>query len=161
MKGIVSFIFVFLVLLSCDSPKNRASFLSGRVTHIVDGDTYDVLLDGEQVRIRMEGIDAPERGQDYYKKSKEYLGELCMWQEVRVEGTKKDRWGRLIAKTYNQSNQELGELMIMAGMAWHFKEYSDDITLSKLETEAREAGLGLWSIDNPTPPWEKRKKRKS
>lgn len=161
MKRNTLFCLFILVILSCNSHERKSASQTGQVTHIVDGDTYDVLLDGQQVRIRMDGIDAPERGQDYYKISKEYLGELCMEQEVRVVGTKKDGWGRLIAKTYNQSNQELGELMVKAGMAWHFKKYSEDATLSALEIEAREARLGLWSIDNPTPPWEKRKRKKS
>ena len=132
------------------------------VVKIVDGDTYDVILDGIQTRIRMEGIDTPERGMDYYKVAKEYLGKLCLNQYVRVVGAKKDRYGRLLAKSYLKDGRELGEEMVRAGMAWHYTKYSSDPTLAKLERQARASGIGLWSLANPIPPWEfrnaKRKK---
>jgi endonuclease YncB( thermonuclease family) len=49
--------------------------------------------------------------------------------------------------------------MVKAGMAWHYKKYSDDATLSQLEQEAKTAGIGIWSLSNPEAPWEHRKKR--
>jgi len=57
---------------------------TGRVFKIVDGDTYDILINGKQLRIRMDGIDAPERGQPYSKISKEYLGRLCDGETIRL-----------------------------------------------------------------------------
>ena len=131
----------------------------GMVVKIVDGDTYDVIRNGVQTRVRMEGIDAPERGMDYYKVSKDYLGSLCMNKKIRLQVSKKDRYGRLIAKTYLPDGRELGEEMVRAGLAWHFKKYSSDATLARLEREARAARRGLWSMSNPVAPWEHRKKK--
>lgn len=129
------------------------------VTHIVDGDTYDIMLSGQKTRIRMEGIDAPERGMDYYKQAKNYLGELCANKEIRVEVTDTDKYGRSIAKSYLPDGRELGQEMVKAGMAWHYKKYSKDEVLAQLEQEARNAGIGLWSIGNPEAPWEHRKRK--
>ena len=156
------FAVIALTFLSCDNSKvTNWSDVSntGFVSHVVDGDTYDILIDGKELRIRMDGIDAPERGQDFYKKSKEYLGQICKDRKIRVEISKKDRWGRFIAKSYNEENQELGHLMVQEGFAWHFKKYSDDSTLARLETEAFQNKRGLWSLESPTPPWEHRKKK--
>jgi endonuclease YncB( thermonuclease family) len=125
----------------------------------VDGDTYDIMLDGQKTRIRMDGIDAPERGMDYYKQAKNYLGELCENNEIRVEITDTDRYGRSIAKSYLPDGRELGHEMVKAGMAWHYKKYSNDATLDQLEQEARNAAIGLWSLSNPEAPWDHRKKR--
>jgi micrococcal nuclease len=160
MKYLLAF-FLVLNFLSCDLLPSQESHSgqTGLVTHIVDGDTYDIMLDGQKTRIRMDGIDAPERGMDYYKQAKNYLGELCENNEIRVEITDTDRYGRSIAKSYLPDGRELGHEMVKAGMAWHYKKYSDDATLSQLEQEAKNAGIGLWSLSNPEAPWEHRKKR--
>jgi micrococcal nuclease len=146
------------------SPKRKIELesenKSGNVVKIVDGDTYDIIDNGEKKRIRMEGIDAPERGMDYYKVSKEYLGELCDNQYIRLEEKEKDRYGRVIAKSFLPDGRELGEEMIRAGLAWHFKKYSSDEKLARLENEARASRIGLWSLDNPIPPWEYRKSKR-
>jgi len=131
----------------------------GLVVKIVDGDTYDLIRNGIQTRIRMEGIDAPERGMDYYKAAKDYLGNLCMNKRLRLVGTKKDRYGRIVAKSYLADGRELGEEMVRAGLAWHFTKYSSSFRLARLEREARAARRGLWSINNPKPPWEYRKRK--
>lgn len=138
-------------------PQNR----SGRVVKIVDGDTYDILINGEQLRIRMDGIDAPERGQPYSKISKEYLGRLCDGETIRLEIKSKDRFGRTVAKSWVSGNRELGAEMIRAGMAWHFKKYSDDIRLGVLEQQARREHVGLWSDPNPIAPWDYRKMKRA
>lgn len=156
-------IFFSLVMLGCYA-KNDAksqSEVSGKVIKIVDGDTYDILLDNLTTkRIRMEGIDAPERGMPFYKVSKDYLGSLCFGQVVRIEQTSTDRYGRTIAKTFSANGSELGLLMVEAGYAWHFKKYSSDIQLANAEIEAQTKRLGLWVDENPIAPWEFRKKQK-
>jgi micrococcal nuclease len=160
MKWSILFCLVIIVY-SCDSHsrRNDNSAHFGFVTHIVDGDTYDIVLAGQQTRIRMEGIDAPERGMDFYKQAKNYLGELCENNEIRVEITDTDRYGRSIAKSYLPDGRELGHEMVKAGMAWHYKKYSDDATLAQLELDAQNARIGLWSLSIPEAPWEHRKKK--
>jgi endonuclease YncB( thermonuclease family) len=160
MKYLLAFLLV-VNFVSCDLLPSQESHpgQTGLVTHIVDGDTYDITLAGQKTRIRMDGIDAPERGMEYYKQAKNYLGELCANKEIRVEVTDTDKYGRSIAKSYLPDGRELGQEMVKAGMAWHYKKYSDDVTLSQFEQDAKNAGIGLWSISNPEAPWEHRKKR--
>lgn len=136
--------------------------LTGKVIKIVDGDTYDILL-GKNVtqRIRMAGIDAPEKGMPFYRRSKEFLSELCIGETVRIKRTDIDRNGRWIAQTYNQNGTELGLLMIQSGYAWHFKKYSSDIHLAQAERKAQQEKLGLWIEPQPTPPWEWRMIRRN
>ncbi len=135
--------------------------IDGRVVKIVDGDTYDLLTaDNRVLRIRMNGIDAPEKGQAYAQKSKEYLGQLCFKQTIRVQWYSKDRNGRYIADGYLPDGRSLSLEMIRAGYAWHFKKYSSDSVLSEAEIKAKKKRAGLWVDPNPEAPWAKRAHRK-
>jgi endonuclease YncB( thermonuclease family) len=129
--------------------------LSGKVIGIIDGDTYDLLISGNQkIRIRMEGIDAPEKGMPFSKVSKSYLGSLCFNKIVRISITGKDSNNRYIGFTYLEDGTELSHEMIKAGLAWHFKKYNNDPDLAQLENEARNSKKGLWKDNNPISPWE-------
>jgi len=162
------FLLIILLLLlstSC-SHNNRGNYsaydsgqkISGKVIKIIDGDTYDLLTDDKKtIRVRMEGIDAPEKGMPYYKASKKHLGSLCMNQRIEVVSTGEDKYGRTLAFSYLSDGAELGHLMIEAGMAWHFKKYNDDEDLAALEIEARKNKTGLWAENCPIPPWEVRR----
>jgi len=135
--------------------------IEGKVIGIVDGDTFDLLSDSNRTfRIRMEGIDAPEKGMPYYQVSKKHLSSLCFSQRVTVKITQSESGNRMIGFTYLADGTELSHEMIRAGLAWHFKRYNDDPDLAGLEQEAREAWRGLWKDPNPLPPWEIRKIRK-
>lgn len=141
---------------SDDLPKNGQT--SGKVIAILDGDTYDLLLESKNtIRIRMDGIDAPEKGMPFYKVAKNYLGELCFNKNIRILKTDDDIHGRIVAKSYLDDGRELGQEMIKAGLAWHFKKYSSDKNLAELENQARINKVGLWIDPNPIAPWGIRK----
>ena len=150
-----------LFLSSCNAiwpEESNLNSTTGKVIAILDGDTYDILLHGNKtLRIRMEGIDAPERGMPFYRVAKNYLGKLCFEKNVRLETTGKDNRGRTLAFSYLDDGTELGHEMIKAGLAWHFKKYSADPVLSNLEIEARNSKLGLWADVHPMPPWDNRR----
>ena len=105
-------IYKILILLtlftsSCHSKsgerKNQKNneYISGKVVHVLDGDTYDLLIDGSQtIRIRMEGIDAPEKGMPFYKVSKNYLVKLCFGKQVKFKSSGKDIHDRNLGFTY-------------------------------------------------------------
>ncbi len=158
MKAI-TFLFV-LFLFSCNNSSQEESIsnpTSGKVIAIIDGDTYDILLDGNKtVRIRMEGIDAPEKGMPFYRVAKKYLGELCFEKNVRLEIHDTDSRGRKIAFTYLDDGTEISHEMIKAGLAWHFTKYNKDEDLATLEVQAKESKLGLWTDESPMPPWDNR-----
>jgi endonuclease YncB( thermonuclease family) len=157
MKTYSILAFLFIILASCNrnnNDKNESHSETGQVVGIIDGDTYDILLnDHKTVRIRMEGIDAPERGMPFYKKSKMYLSELCFGKTVRLEIRDIDKYGRKVAFGYLEDGLELSHEMIKSGFAWHFKKYNSDEDLANLESQAKKAKIGIWSIENLMPPW--------
>lgn len=143
----------FTVLLGFITASLHAEEIRGKVVSIADGDTITV-LDAEKVqhKIRLEGIDSPEKGQAFGTKSKEMLSELVGGKDVVVTWEKKDRNGRILGDVH--INLE----MVQDGLAWHYKQYSKAKALADAEDEARKAKKGLWTDKSPEPPWEFRKK---
>jgi endonuclease YncB( thermonuclease family) len=160
-------IFLLLILHSLVIPISAASqnktglaSFNGKVIKIVDGDTYDVLTsDYKTIRIRMNGIDAPEKKQPFGQKSKDHLAGLCFGKTVLVKPHSYDRNKRLIADTYTTDNKDLSREMVRSGFAWHFKKYSKDKKLADDENHARSTRSGLWADNEPVAPWEFRSKR--
>ena len=133
-----------------------------KVIKIVDGDTYDLLTeDKTTIRIRMNGIDAPERGQPFYQKAKDFLGQLCFQKNIRIVKIDIDMHGRVIADSYLDDGTSLSYEMVRNGFAWHFKKYSNDTKLAQLEIDAKSMKLGLWVDENPTAPWDIRAHRRN
>jgi micrococcal nuclease len=156
--------YVFLFNASCNSRSGNRKANSqieqgeiGKIIGIVDGDTYDILMEGNiTVRVRMEGIDAPEKGMPFYKVAKNYLSNLCFGKQVKVKISGKDKHGRTLAFSYLEDGKELSHEMLKAGLAWHYKKYNSDTDLEQLEVEARHSKIGIWQNENPMPPWENR-----
>lgn len=141
-----------------------AETLSGRVVGVSDGDTVSVLdATNSQWKIRLMGIDAPEKNQAFGQRSKQHLSDLVFDKQVRIEYSKKDRYGRTIGKILVDGIDANLE-QIKAGMAWHYKQYqkeqtsSDRSLYSEAEDRARVGHVGLWADSDPTPPWEFRHK---
>lgn len=134
-----------------------ADTLSGRVVGVADGDTVTLLTEQkEQVKIRLNQIDAPEKSQAFGMKSKQSLSDLCFGKPATVESHGKDKYGRTIGDlTCDGFNA--GEEQIKAGMAWVYRQYSNDAHLISLEDEAKLRSLGIWSDPSPTPPWDYRR----
>ena len=144
----------------------QAETLLGKVIHVQDGDTITVLDEtNTQHKIRLSGIDAPERRQAFGNVSKESLAEQVAGQSVAVEWDKVDRYGRKVGKVL-LAGMDSNLVQIKRGLAWHYKQYereqshADRQSYAAAEAEAREAKLGLWRDAKPMPPWEFRHKGK-
>jgi micrococcal nuclease len=157
MLRIIVFSFLLLPLLASAPPPVYT--LRGKAVRIVDGDTFDLLVGTTTHRIRLAGIDAPEKGQDFGTASKLLLGKLCSNQTLTVMVTDVDRNKRKIAEIYTEQKLWINKELIAKGMAWHFKKYSSDIQLANAELSARKQKVGLWSLKNPVAPWDWRKNR--
>jgi endonuclease YncB( thermonuclease family) len=122
------------------------------IVSIVDGDTVDVILAGQKrrIRIRLEGIDAPERGEPFSAAATRSTRVLLFDQRARIEGRDVDRYGRLVARISVHGNDASVEL-ISAGLACHYTQYSSDAVLARAEAEARRAGTGFWASGAARP----------
>jgi len=144
-----------LLFSSCGSGQPRAGQdLSVLAVSITDGDTFVARGEAVTFKVRLHGIDAPEKGQDFSKRSKERLGELCRNAPLRVRLLNKDGFGRWVAEVYDKNGRHVNAEMVACGLAWHFKKYSQDPELDRLERVARRGSIGLWSLPDPQAPWE-------
>ncbi|GEP52678.1 hypothetical protein FNO01nite_33500 [Flavobacterium noncentrifugens] len=128
-----------------------------KVIAIADGDTFTILENNKPIRIRVDAIDAPEKGMPFAKASKKYLSNLCFGKMVTIHAVTIDRYGRTVARASLTDGKDISTEMIRAGYAWHYKKYSKDILLSNLEIQARKNRVGLWKDKEPIAPWEIRK----
>ncbi|HZH38246.1 MAG TPA: thermonuclease family protein [Flavisolibacter sp.] len=134
--------------------------VTGKVIGISDGDTFRLLTDSnETVRVRLHGIDAPEKGQDYSTQSQQKLSELIFSKQVVVEQKNKDRYGRVVGIAF-VDRINVNEEMLRSGLAWQYREYDKTEKWASIQTEAQQNKRGLWSMSSPTPPWEWRKEKK-
>jgi micrococcal nuclease len=133
-----------------------ASSFTGQVVGVIDGDTIEVLHNGQAERIRLNGIDCPEKHQAFGKKAKQFTSELVYGKEVTVQAHRLDKYGRTIGDVLLEDGTNLNRELVKAGLAWRYLKYSKDESLSVLEGEAREAKRGLWVDAEPIPPWEYR-----
>ena len=142
----------------------NAEIITGKVVGVADGDTITVLdADKVQHKIRLAGIDAPEKRQVFGSVSKQSLVEQVAGQSVAVEWVKVDKYGRKLGKVL-LAGQDANLVQIKRGLAWHYKQYqreqspTDQQSYAAAEIEARAAKLGLWQDADPMPPWEFRHK---
>lgn len=153
-----------LLLLCLVISAAHAETLTGRVVSIADGDTVTVLdATNRQHKIRLAGIDAPEKAQPFGQRSRQNLGDLVFGRTVTVEYEKQDRYGRTVGKVLvNGVDANLEQ--IKAGMAWWYEKYrreqsaEDQQRYAEAEQQARAGRIGLWSGPLPVvAPWDWRK----
>lgn len=153
----LTFVPLFALLLFQKAPISKTQVTTAKVIAIADGDTFSVLDGKTTIRVRIDAIDAPEKGMPYYKVSKQYLSRLCFGKTVTVTRSTTDRYGRMVARVRLSDGRDISEQMLIAGMAWHYKSYSKDRKLAAFEDYARKKRLGLWKDAKPIAPWEIRK----
>ena len=142
----------------------NAKTIEGLVVGVADGDTITVMDQQKNTyKIRLQGIDAPEKKQAFGEKSKQSLHDLVHGKQVRIEYDKEDKYGRIVGKiTLDDLDICLQQLVL--GMAWHYKKYqneqsvADRVVYNDAELKSKSLKLGLWADETPTPPWEFRKK---
>lgn len=131
-----------------------------RVVRIADGDSFAVARrsGGPKEEIRIFGIDAPERGQPWSRRSREALSERVFGKVVRIEPVERDRYDRIVARV-TADGVSVGEAQVREGHAWVYRKYDKSKAMRALEDEARTARRGLWSLpEPPVPPWDVRQR---
>ena len=142
---------------------------TGTVVAVTDGDTISVVRHGFYMhdatpeKVRLAGIDAPEKTQPWGVQAHLFMQSLVHQQNVTVTVEKTDRYGRLVSTVHvwdsrMVESRNVGHELVRAGLAWWYRQYAPkDLILAQLEAEARAAGRGLWAHSNPIAPWAWRK----
>lgn len=133
----------------------------GQVVGVSDGDTITILdnLDKGRFRVRLYGIDAPEKRQAFGYKAKGYLSSLVFGKRVTVRYSSIDRYGRIVGRVYLEK-QDICLAMLSAGYAWHYVHFDKSPEYAAAEKKARAGRLGLWSDTSAVPPWDFRQSSK-
>lgn len=152
-----------LLCLTALVSTNSFADVTGKVVGITDGDTITVLDNTNvQHKVRLAGIDAPEKKQPFGQKSKQSLSDCAYDKSATIVGDKLDRYGRLVGKVM-VNNVDCNLRQINQGLAWHYKKYmkeqvfDDRLIYMHAEDDARNGKVGLWVDEMPEPPWEWRR----
>lgn len=139
----------------------------GQFVAAPDGDTVHVqTADRGLVKVRVAGVDTPERGQAYWRVARAHLISFTDNKQVALDCFKKDRYERDVCRV-SVNGQDLGASLVAAGLAWHYKQYESEQTAderklyAELENSAREKRIGLWQEPDPMAPNICRKKRRA
>jgi endonuclease YncB( thermonuclease family) len=151
---------MLLAVFACDA---LAATLAGRVVGVSDGDTVTVLTaENRQFKIRLSGIDAPEKKQPFGARAKETLSRQIFGQPVTVEWFKTDRYGRILGKI-EIDGVDANLEQVREGSAWVYTQYLRELPVAdrklylEAERQAQDAHRGLWRDADPEPPWQWRR----
>jgi len=138
-----------------------AEEFTGRVVGVSDGDTITILHNGVGQKIRLNGIDCPEKRQAFGQRARQFTSDLVFRREVMIVEHGRDKYGRTIGDVKLGDGTFVNRELVRAGLCWWYRKYAQhDRELVWLELEAREAKRGLWVNPEPVPPWEFRHRRK-
>ena len=151
---------IFLAFLITYSMIVNADVIKGYVISIADGDTITI-VDSEnyQHKIRLSGIDAPEKTQAFGNQSKQSLANMVFRKTVIVYYNKRDKYDRIVGKVLLE-NEDITIEQIKRGLAWHYKKYENEQEIEDRSIYANEEYLarrdkkGVWSDSSSIPPWE-------
>lgn len=129
---------------------------SGTILSVIDGDTFILQTEEENIKVRLASIDAPEKDQPFGLDSKAFLSKY-LYDSCFIVKSSLDRYGRTIATLFIDSTN-INLLMVQTGNAWNYVRYSTDPQFAQAEILARNEKLGFWAEPNPIAPWEWRHK---
>ncbi len=154
---------MLLAVFACNA---MAATIVGRVVGVSDGDTVTVLTaENRQFRIRLSGIDAPEKKQPFGARAKETLARQVFGQPVTVEWSKTDRYGRIVGKI-EVDGVDANLEQVREGSAWVYTQYLRELPVEdrrlylQAQRQAQEERRGLWLDAQPEPPWQWRREKR-
>jgi endonuclease YncB( thermonuclease family) len=133
----------------------------GKVVKVMDGDTLQIKKGKELIKIRLYGVDCPEKKQRYGTEATAFATQLFLNKKVRVEAVHTDQYGRTVALV-SAGRKMLNRELVREGYAWVYPAYCKRqplcAELCKLEEKAKKKKKGLWQQKRPLAPWTWRKK---
>lgn len=131
------------------------------IVGVTDGDTVRATIEGQEVKIRLYGIDAPESGQAFGKASHQALKQITTGRKISIKVLDRDRYGRLVALVFADGSN-VNEAMVASGYAWVYPQYCKQSFCGEWKQDQSKAQAnrkGIWQEGNPTPPWDWRKNK--
>ncbi len=147
---------VALLVLAWSAVAVSAETFTARVIAVLDGDTVIVQERAKKTTVRLAGIDAPEKLQEFGLASRDALVALVLNKDVQITTKTVDDYGRVVA-LLRAGRVNVNDEQLRRGMAWEYSRYHADKILVALQAEAQQARRGLWAGAAPTPPWAFRK----
>ena len=147
------------------TPRAKGDYeLTGKISHVADGDTINIQVDGQRERIRLSSIDAPESegrsdrpGQPYAEQSQKALANMLLNKTMTLTCYEQDRYGRHVCDVLLDNGKTVSQVMVESGWAWAYtgsnNRYLRDKTLPVIQEQAQKARRGLWQEKNPIAPW--------
>ncbi|GAA4790832.1 hypothetical protein GCM10023231_18400 [Olivibacter ginsenosidimutans] len=117
-------------------------------------------VDNTQTKIRLYGIDCPESHQDFGTVARKFTANHCFQKTLKVEVKDIDRYGRTVGIVILSDHTNLNKELLNADLAWHYKSFNNSKDFAIAEARARAKQVGLWSMENPTAPWDFRKAKR-
>lgn len=152
--------YLFTLLITISYLISSAQTIKGKVIRVADGDTITILdSSNTQVRVRIYGIDAPEKGQDFANVAKQFTSDLCFSKIVTINVKDIDRYGRTVGIIWTADSTNLNLELLKSGLAWHYKIFDNSDEFAQAEHLAKINKVGLWKQSNAIPPWEFRRKK--
>jgi endonuclease YncB( thermonuclease family) len=158
-----AFAFGFLSTLAAGVA--AAENLRGVVIAVTTGSTLTVQdADRKQHRVRLAGIDPPEKGQGFHERSRQHLSELTLKKQAQLDCYRVDGSKRRVCRA-SVNGRDVALAQVQAGLAWHYKRFEKEQTASeraaysRAEEQARAARIGLWQSEKPVPPWQFRTRK--
>ena len=157
---VIILLIVFWGLTACDDFSFSETH-EGKVVKVLDGDSINIMQQGEEVRIRLAEIDAPEHGQPFWKQSRRALANYVADKKVLVEEFDRDQYGRIVGHVYI-NDIWINGVLVQEGYAYVYTRYAVSKKLYEYEAQAAKNKLGIWKLPNSerVKPWEWRKRNK-
>ncbi len=163
MRPLLAFVAVLLLCPGCTPATTPAASVStrqgagitGKVVSVHDGDTLTLQSGGKgskKLKVRLEGVDAPEIGQPYGDASRQALNNMVYGRVVTIVPVTTDKYGRTVGRVLLGRFDVNGE-MVRIGLAWWYDRYSQEVALGHAQQQAQYYRWGLWRDPHPTPPW--------
>ena len=128
---------------------------SAPVVSILDGDTIEVLHNTHPERVRLSGIDCPEKGQAFGNRAKQAASALAFGKDVTLQTHGQDKYRRTLADVFLLDGTHVNHTLVKEGWCWWYRKYAPrNRELERLERNAREGKKGLWVAPTQVPPWE-------
>lgn len=153
------------LLLVAATLASAAELRNVMVVGVTDGDTITVRDEKQNYKVRLAGIDAPEKGQPFDKRAHQYLSNLAHEKQAIVDCYKTDEDKRKVCRVW-VGGSDIALAQVQAGLAWHFKQFEKEqtarerVAYAQAEDGARLRKRGIWSMAEPVPPWEWRQRKR-